>query len=152
MLVYTCLITWLHWVQEDYGDGDDIGTLDCGHDFHSDCIKQWLMHKNLCPICKTTGLATWCLWLYPRAITMIMKRKMHNLPRKFWCFAAALSSYLFFFLICSLVNCRTCLTKVSPTLPPWNLLYHFVYLSKSQLSPGLGDGLVWMKEQFLNSS
>ncbi|KAK7352419.1 hypothetical protein VNO80_17841 [Phaseolus coccineus] len=44
--------------QEDYGDGDDIGTLDCGHDFHSDCIKQWLMHKNLCPICKTTGLAT----------------------------------------------------------------------------------------------
>ncbi|XP_020239593.1 probable E3 ubiquitin-protein ligase RHG1A [Cajanus cajan] len=44
--------------QEDYGDGDDIGTLDCGHDFHSKCIKQWLMHKNLCPICKTTGLAT----------------------------------------------------------------------------------------------
>ncbi|XP_027353961.1 probable E3 ubiquitin-protein ligase RHG1A isoform X2 [Abrus precatorius] len=44
--------------QEDYGDGDDIGTLDCGHDYHRDCIKQWLMHKNLCPICKTTGLAT----------------------------------------------------------------------------------------------
>ncbi|KAK7283296.1 hypothetical protein RIF29_12717 [Crotalaria pallida] len=44
--------------QESYGDGDDIGTLNCGHDFHSDCIKQWLMHKNLCPICKTTGLAT----------------------------------------------------------------------------------------------
>ncbi|KAL2346416.1 hypothetical protein Fmac_000416 [Flemingia macrophylla] len=44
--------------QEDYDDGDDIGTLDCGHDFHSNCIKQWLMHKNLCPICKTTGLAT----------------------------------------------------------------------------------------------
>ncbi|TKY75056.1 E3 ubiquitin-protein ligase HIP1 [Spatholobus suberectus] len=44
--------------QEDYGDGDDIGTLDCGHDFHSNCIKQWLMHKNLCPICKTTGLKT----------------------------------------------------------------------------------------------
>ncbi|KAG5033957.1 hypothetical protein JHK87_008867 [Glycine soja] len=44
--------------QEDYGDGNDIGTLDCGHDFHSSCIKQWLMQKNLCPICKTTGLAT----------------------------------------------------------------------------------------------
>ncbi|XP_027353964.1 probable E3 ubiquitin-protein ligase RHG1A isoform X2 [Abrus precatorius] len=44
--------------QEDYGDGDDIGTLDCGHDYHRDCIKQWLMRKNLCPICKTTGLAT----------------------------------------------------------------------------------------------
>ncbi|KAI4336994.1 hypothetical protein L6164_015458 [Bauhinia variegata] len=44
--------------QEEYNDGDDIGTLDCGHDYHTDCIKQWLMHKNLCPICKTTGLAT----------------------------------------------------------------------------------------------
>ncbi|XP_061343173.1 probable E3 ubiquitin-protein ligase RHG1A isoform X2 [Gastrolobium bilobum] len=44
--------------QENYGDGDDIGTLDCGHDYHSNCIKQWLMHKNLCPICKTTGLTT----------------------------------------------------------------------------------------------
>ncbi|KAK7310845.1 hypothetical protein RJT34_08606 [Clitoria ternatea] len=44
--------------QEDYGDGEAIGTLDCGHDYHFECIKQWLMHKNLCPICKTTGLAT----------------------------------------------------------------------------------------------
>ncbi|RDX85783.1 putative E3 ubiquitin-protein ligase RHG1A, partial [Mucuna pruriens] len=44
--------------QEEYKDGDDMGTLDCGHDYHTDCIKQWLMHKNLCPICKTTGLAT----------------------------------------------------------------------------------------------
>ncbi|KAE8714395.1 E3 ubiquitin-protein ligase MBR2 [Hibiscus syriacus] len=42
--------------QEEYNDGEDIGTLECGHDFHADCIKQWLMHKNLCPICKTTGL------------------------------------------------------------------------------------------------
>ncbi|KAK9740387.1 hypothetical protein RND81_03G031500 [Saponaria officinalis] len=44
--------------QEEYTDGDDIGTLDCGHDFHKECIKQWLSQKNLCPICKTTGLAT----------------------------------------------------------------------------------------------
>ncbi|CAO2817781.1 unnamed protein product [Amaranthus hypochondriacus] len=43
--------------QEEYTDGEDIGTLDCGHDFHRECIKQWLTHKNLCPICKTTGLA-----------------------------------------------------------------------------------------------
>ncbi|XWS54786.1 hypothetical protein CRYUN_Cryun10bG0119000 [Craigia yunnanensis] len=42
--------------QEEYADGDDTGTLDCGHDFHTNCIKQWLMVKNLCPICKTTGL------------------------------------------------------------------------------------------------
>ncbi|XP_074264042.1 putative E3 ubiquitin-protein ligase RHG1A [Silene latifolia] len=44
--------------QEEYRDGEDIGTLDCGHDFHRECIKQWLAQKNLCPICKTTGLAT----------------------------------------------------------------------------------------------
>ena len=44
--------------QEEYKDGEDLGKLDCGHDFHADCVKQWLMQKNLCPICKTTGLNT----------------------------------------------------------------------------------------------
>uniref|UniRef100_A0A6N2MTM8 RING-type E3 ubiquitin transferase n=1 Tax=Salix viminalis TaxID=40686 RepID=A0A6N2MTM8_SALVM len=44
--------------QEEYSDGEDLGTLDCGHDFHAVCVKQWLMHKNWCPICKTTGLAS----------------------------------------------------------------------------------------------
>ncbi|GMP45324.1 hypothetical protein CsSME_00013887 [Camellia sinensis var. sinensis] len=44
-------------IQEEYNDGEDIGTLECGHEFHSNCIKQWLMQKNLCPICKTTGLS-----------------------------------------------------------------------------------------------
>nr|AHW48349.1 C3HC4-type RING finger protein [Nicotiana benthamiana] len=44
--------------QEEYKDGEDLGKLDCGHDFHTDCIKQWFMQKNLCPICKTTGLKT----------------------------------------------------------------------------------------------
>eukprot|EP00262_Sarcandra_glabra_P004640 TRINITY_DN1579_c0_g1_i1.p1 TRINITY_DN1579_c0_g1~~TRINITY_DN1579_c0_g1_i1.p1 ORF type:complete len:736 (-),score=131.38 TRINITY_DN1579_c0_g1_i1:310-2517(-) len=44
--------------QEEYVDGEELGTLDCGHDFHTNCIKQWLMHKNLCPICKTTALVT----------------------------------------------------------------------------------------------
>lgn len=44
--------------REEYENGDDIGTLDCGHDFHTCCIKQWLTQKNLCPICKMAGLAT----------------------------------------------------------------------------------------------
>ncbi|KAB1208517.1 E3 ubiquitin-protein ligase RLIM [Morella rubra] len=43
-------------VEEEYADGDELGGLDCGHDFHTSCIKQWLMQKNLCPICKTTAL------------------------------------------------------------------------------------------------
>ncbi|XP_027345785.1 E3 ubiquitin-protein ligase MBR2 isoform X2 [Abrus precatorius] len=44
--------------QEEYADGENVGSLDCGHEFHSECIKQWLLQKNLCPICKTTALAT----------------------------------------------------------------------------------------------
>ncbi|CAK8577477.1 unnamed protein product [Lathyrus sativus] len=44
--------------QEEYTDGQKIGSLDCGHEFHTNCIKQWLMQKNMCPICKTTALAT----------------------------------------------------------------------------------------------
>ncbi|KAJ8766638.1 hypothetical protein K2173_001158 [Erythroxylum novogranatense] len=44
--------------REEYLNGDDLGMLECGHNFHSNCIKQWLMHKNLCPICKTTALPT----------------------------------------------------------------------------------------------
>ncbi|KAM7518346.1 hypothetical protein LguiB_017308 [Lonicera macranthoides] len=44
--------------QEEYNNGEDLGKLECGHDFHSECIKQWLTRKNLCPICKTTGLKT----------------------------------------------------------------------------------------------
>ncbi|WCJ35457.1 RING/U-box superfamily protein [Euphorbia peplus] len=44
--------------QEEYKNGEDLGTLDCGHDYHTDCIKQWLKLKNWCPICKTTGLAS----------------------------------------------------------------------------------------------
>ncbi|XP_042004941.1 E3 ubiquitin-protein ligase MBR2-like [Salvia splendens] len=44
--------------QEDYITGEDIGILNCGHEFHTSCIKQWLTLKNLCPICKTTALET----------------------------------------------------------------------------------------------
>ncbi|WRX10408.1 zinc finger protein [Theobroma cacao] len=43
--------------QEDYVNGEELGKLDCGHDFHFNCIKQWLVQKNSCPICKKTALA-----------------------------------------------------------------------------------------------
>ncbi|KAF3335137.1 hypothetical protein FCM35_KLT19644 [Carex littledalei] len=42
--------------QEEYEKGTEIGRLDCGHDFHLTCIKQWLSHKNMCPICKAAAL------------------------------------------------------------------------------------------------
>ncbi|WVZ22789.1 hypothetical protein V8G54_001333 [Vigna mungo] len=44
--------------QDEFGDGENVGSLDCGHEFHSACIKQWLMQKNICPICKVVALAT----------------------------------------------------------------------------------------------
>ncbi|KAG8368403.1 hypothetical protein BUALT_Bualt15G0041900 [Buddleja alternifolia] len=44
--------------REDYMIGDDIGVLDCGHEFHTSCVEQWLILKNICPICKTTALET----------------------------------------------------------------------------------------------
>ncbi|CAA6675816.1 unnamed protein product [Spirodela intermedia] len=44
--------------QEDYANGDDLGVLTCGHDFHASCVGRWLVLKNNCPICKKTGLFT----------------------------------------------------------------------------------------------
>ncbi|XP_042007600.1 E3 ubiquitin-protein ligase MBR2-like isoform X3 [Salvia splendens] len=44
--------------REEYNNEEDLGTLECGHEFHRDCVKQWLMHKNLCPICKRAALST----------------------------------------------------------------------------------------------
>ncbi|MCL7030761.1 hypothetical protein MKW94_001654 [Papaver nudicaule] len=35
---------------------DIIGTLDCQHEYHADCITQWLVQKNVCPLCKKQGL------------------------------------------------------------------------------------------------
>ncbi|CAL5371060.1 unnamed protein product [Camellia sinensis] len=29
--------------REEYVDGEEPGKLDCGHEFHFNCIKQWLM-------------------------------------------------------------------------------------------------------------
>eukprot|EP00252_Welwitschia_mirabilis_P001624 TRINITY_DN1152_c0_g1_i1.p1 TRINITY_DN1152_c0_g1~~TRINITY_DN1152_c0_g1_i1.p1 ORF type:complete len:172 (-),score=30.11 TRINITY_DN1152_c0_g1_i1:457-972(-) len=44
--------------QEEYEDNEEIGTLSCGHDHHTDCIKKWLVQKNECPICKAPALKT----------------------------------------------------------------------------------------------
>ncbi|KAL5752989.1 hypothetical protein ACOSP7_023167 [Xanthoceras sorbifolium] len=43
--------------QEEYVAGDNIGKLDCGHEYHADCISQWLVLNNTCPVCKARGLA-----------------------------------------------------------------------------------------------
>ncbi|KAL7216746.1 hypothetical protein ACSBR1_028641 [Camellia fascicularis] len=44
--------------QTDYKNKEKIGTLDCGHEYHVDCVKRWLLIKNTCPICKSAALTT----------------------------------------------------------------------------------------------
>ncbi|XP_019194577.1 PREDICTED: uncharacterized protein LOC109188383 [Ipomoea nil] len=44
--------------QNDYKDQESIGTVECGHAYHVDCIKKWLVVKNSCPICKSTAMPT----------------------------------------------------------------------------------------------
>lgn len=38
------------------GDRTKIGILDCKHYYHADCLKQWLLIKNVCPVCKSEAL------------------------------------------------------------------------------------------------
>ncbi|XP_056849495.1 E3 ubiquitin-protein ligase MBR1 isoform X2 [Raphanus sativus] len=39
--------------QEEYEAKDEVGKLPCGHRYHIICVKQWLLRKNSCPVCKT---------------------------------------------------------------------------------------------------
>ncbi|VVB13972.1 unnamed protein product [Arabis nemorensis] len=41
--------------QEEYVDGDEVGTMQCQHMYHVSCVQQWLRMKNWCPICKTSA-------------------------------------------------------------------------------------------------
>ncbi|KAL3653315.1 hypothetical protein CASFOL_002996 [Castilleja foliolosa] len=34
----------------------NIGILDCGHEYHEECIKPWLTRKNCCPLCDAVGI------------------------------------------------------------------------------------------------
>ena len=54
--VYTHLHAFVKLLQEEYMKGEDLGTLDSGHDFHTAYIKQWLTHNKFSSICKTTVL------------------------------------------------------------------------------------------------
>ncbi|PQQ17615.1 E3 ubiquitin-protein ligase MBR1-like isoform X1 [Prunus yedoensis var. nudiflora] len=41
----------------EYKDQDKIASLYyCPHDFHSDCIKEWLLKNNLCPMCRALAI------------------------------------------------------------------------------------------------
>ncbi|GKB58779.1 E3 ubiquitin protein ligase RING1 [Tanacetum coccineum] len=41
---------------EKYKEGEELRILHCSHEFHADCIKIWLLCKNVCPLCKAIGI------------------------------------------------------------------------------------------------
>ncbi|CAI9089176.1 OLC1v1023687C1 [Oldenlandia corymbosa var. corymbosa] len=43
--------------QSDFADGEKLGKLECGHEYHADCIHKWLLEKNVCLVCKRTAIA-----------------------------------------------------------------------------------------------
>ncbi|XP_027911437.1 probable E3 ubiquitin-protein ligase ZFP1 [Vigna unguiculata] len=43
--------------QDEYKNKEEIGILQCGHEYHTDCIRRWLDEKNVCPICKSKALS-----------------------------------------------------------------------------------------------
>ena len=42
--------------QESFKNEEKIATLDCGHEYHVECLEKWLIVKNVCPICKSEAL------------------------------------------------------------------------------------------------
>ncbi|KAK9669003.1 hypothetical protein RND81_13G102300 [Saponaria officinalis] len=41
---------------DEFEEGSCVGVLDCRHQFHSNCLKNWLVINNVCPLCKSTGV------------------------------------------------------------------------------------------------
>ncbi|KMZ56707.1 hypothetical protein ZOSMA_92G00720 [Zostera marina] len=42
--------------QEQILKTETIVVLDCGHDYHFDCLKQWLLIQNKCPNCRAKAI------------------------------------------------------------------------------------------------
>ncbi|XP_071713636.1 E3 ubiquitin-protein ligase MBR2-like [Rutidosis leptorrhynchoides] len=40
----------------DYKENEMVGVVECGHQFHVECIKGWLLCNNVFPLCRATAL------------------------------------------------------------------------------------------------
>ncbi|XP_049391625.1 probable E3 ubiquitin-protein ligase HIP1 [Solanum stenotomum] len=41
---------------DTYDDGAELGIINCGHEFHYQCIRRWLKRNNSCPVCRRIAL------------------------------------------------------------------------------------------------
>jgi hypothetical protein len=37
----------------EVSDGEQVGVLSCSHIFHVDCLREWIIRRNACPLCQT---------------------------------------------------------------------------------------------------
>ncbi|KAL9319818.1 hypothetical protein ACSQ67_011657 [Phaseolus vulgaris] len=44
-------------VEDEYKNNEEIEILQCGHEYHADCLRRWLQEKNVCPLCKSKAIA-----------------------------------------------------------------------------------------------
>ncbi|KAI3818831.1 hypothetical protein L1987_12652 [Smallanthus sonchifolius] len=42
--------------QDEFERKEVVGVLQCKHRYHYECIKEWLLHQNVCPLCKSQAL------------------------------------------------------------------------------------------------
>lgn len=50
----------------DIVNGDRIGDLECGHEFHVECLKSWVLWRNTCPLCNASDIASTKVTLVPK--------------------------------------------------------------------------------------
>ncbi|KAJ0508972.1 putative transcription factor C2H2 family [Helianthus annuus] len=42
--------------QDEFKRKEMLAVLECKHRYHPECIKEWLIRMNVCPVCKSQGL------------------------------------------------------------------------------------------------
>lgn len=50
----------------EFEDGERVSDLQCGHQFHVECLKTWVLWRNTCPLCNAPDIAQTHTKLVPR--------------------------------------------------------------------------------------